>query len=86
MSITLELTEFQAEILGDMLDLWIEGTDAATSEAVTDRTICSPEVLLQTVSSFYKMYDDAVTLKELLRGKLGEYRCDLSTTSNVHPL
>jgi hypothetical protein len=64
--VTLELSERQAEILKDVLDLWIEGYEAATNDVINDRSLDSAEEMLEAVDGIRAQFIDAVDIRQHL--------------------
>lgn len=72
--ITLHLTAFQAEVISDILDLWIEGCDQTTNDIIADRTLPTADWLLKAVDTNNRMKADATELKNYLRKEISACR------------
>lgn len=68
----LDLTERQADVALQMFCSWMEGTEAATRDVIADRSLDSPDQLLEVVNGMHNMYADVSDMANQLRRQLSE--------------
>jgi galactokinase/mevalonate kinase-like predicted kinase len=61
------ISERTAEVLKDILDMWLDGTEAATNDVVMDRTHESVEEMLEAFDGMTELHADVRSLREALR-------------------
>jgi hypothetical protein len=68
------LSEQEATLLKDLLDWWIEGFEEATTAVEADRTLETPEQLVEAVQGMHEQFDRAVTVRSRLWSELEKER------------
>ena len=69
--VALQLSQRQAEYLRDILDMWIEGSEAATADVETD-SHDTLEQMLQALDGMHWQFADAVDLRMKLTEALAQ--------------
>jgi hypothetical protein len=64
--VKLELDEDDAELLGDVLDVWIEENDTAREETITDKSLEDPEDLLTAVAGLQDIRARTISMRQRL--------------------
>lgn len=63
----ISLTDIEAAYLADILDFWIEDREEVNREITQDRTLESPEEMLEAVESMNDLFSMALNIQGRLR-------------------
>jgi hypothetical protein len=65
--VDISLTDIEAAYLADILDFWIEDREEVNREITQDRTLESPEEMLEAVESMNDLFSMALNIQGRLR-------------------
>lgn len=60
---TVDLDEDEARYLSDVLDIWLDGYEAATVDVQNDRSLDDPEDMLRAIEGMHKHFDLGTSIK-----------------------
>jgi hypothetical protein len=68
----LVFTDRQLQMIADVFESWVDGYDDATNEVIRDRSLESPDQLLEAVDGMHDDYNVAMSILQTAREAVKE--------------